>query len=228
MSINRQKIFDNSPKSYWIDSVEPSIYPSLEEDTKLDIAIIGGGLAGIQTAYQLSKESLNIGIFEANRIGHGATGYTTAKITSQHNIIYRKLIKQLGIELAQQYASANEAAIHEIKRITDENNIDCDYALESAYVYAQEEKSLKNILDEVESASSLGIEASYVEDIPFSILNKGAIKFDNQAQFHPLKYLYSLAKVISERNVKIFENTRIVHIEEENHNYILTTWQGKK
>lgn len=228
MTFSRKKVFDNLPISYWIDSITPSTYPSLEDNIKIDIAIIGGGLAGIQIAYQLSKENLNIAIFEANNIGHGASGYTTAKITSQHNIIYSKIREQLGEELAQQYASANEIAIHEIKRIVEENNIECDYTTQSSYVYAQEEKNLQKIHDEVKAATSLGIEASFVEDIPFPIAIKGALRFDNQSQFHPLKYLTSLAKIISEKGVNIYEKTRIIDVEEENNNYILTTNNGKK
>lgn len=228
MNFNKYKLFNNPPKSYWLDSVEPIKYPSLEEDINVDIAIIGGGLAGIQIAYQLSQESLKIAVFEGNYVGHGASAYTTAKITSQHHIIYNKLIKQLGVELAQQYASANEAAIGEIKRIVDNNNIDCDYNTQAAYVFAQKEENLKEVQAEVEAATSLGIEASYVEDLPFSIANMGAVKFENQAQFHPLKYLISLAKIINSLGVKIYENTRIVDIEEENKYYILTSSQGKK
>lgn len=228
MTFSRKKVFDNLPISYWIDSITPSTYPSLEDNIKIDIAIIGGGLGGIQIAYQLSKENLNIAIFEANNIGHGASGYTTAKITSQHNIIYSKIREQLGEELAQQYASANEIAIHEIKRIVEENNIECDYTTQSSYVYAQEEKNLQKIHDEVKAATSLGIEASFVEDIPFPIAIKGALRFDNQSQFHPLKYLTSLAKIISEKGVNIYEKTRIIDVEEENNNYILTTNNGKK
>lgn len=226
MNFNRYSLFKNPPKSYWIDSVEFTKYPSLEENIKVDIAIIGGGLAGIQIAYQLSHANLNIAVFEANLIGHGTTGYTTGKITSQHNIIYSKIKDLFGMELAQQYANANESAIREIKKIIDENNIDCDYTQESAFVFAQKEENLEKIQEEIDTASSLGISASYVKDIPFDIPNVGAVKFDNQAHFHPLKYLTSLARIINEKGIQIFEKTRIVDIE-ENNTYILTTSQGK-
>ncbi|MDR7857221.1 FAD-dependent oxidoreductase [Tissierella sp.] len=227
MNLNNQKHFHDQPLSYWIASTDVINYPTLQEDINVDIAIIGGGLSGIQCAYQLEKEGLSIAVLESNQVGHGTTGHTTAKITSQHDLIYSKIQNQMGAELSQQYAIANETAIKEIKKIAEENNIDCDYISQSAFVYAQEEEYLQKIHHEVKAASSLGISASYVEEIPFPISIKGAIRFDNQAQFHPLKYLSSLAKVIHEKGVLIFERTRAVDIEEDN-GYIITTDQGKK
>lgn len=227
MNINNLKYFQKPPLSYWLVSTSMTDYPSLQEDISVDIAIIGGGLAGIQCAYQLQKEGLNIAVLEANRIGHGTSGHTTAKITSQHSLIYDKIQNQMGTELAKQYATANETAIHEIKRISEENNIDCEYISQSAFVYTQQDEYLQKIQDEVKVASSLGIEASYVKNIPFSIPIKGAVRFDNQAQFHPLKYLLSLAKIIHDKGVQLYEQTRIIDIE-ENDNYILITSSGKK
>ncbi|WMM26402.1 FAD-dependent oxidoreductase [Tissierella sp. MB52-C2] len=226
--INNKKYFKNSPTSYWILSASSAEYPILNEDINVDVVIIGGGLAGIQCAYQLHKEGLSIAVLEANHIGHGTTGHTTGKITSQHHLIYNKLQSQVGKELAQQYATANETAIHEIKRIADESNIDCNYISQSSFIYTQQDEYVEKIHDEVKTASELGIEASYVQDIPFSIPIKGAIRFDNQAQFHSLKYLYSLAKNISKKGVHIYEQTMAVDIEENNDNYIITTINGNK
>lgn len=219
--------FKKSPSSFWIESSPSTNYPTLDKDLKVDIAIIGGGLTGIQCAYQLQKEGLSIAVLEAHRIGHGTSGHTTAKITSQHSLIYYKILSQMGTELAKQYASANESAIHEIKKISEENNIDCDYTFQDAFIYTESNEYIQKIQDEVKAASSLGIEASYIEDIPFPIPIKGGIKFQNQAQFHPLKYLISLAKVVHDKGVKIYEETRAVDIE-ENDNYIITDSQGKK
>lgn len=220
--------FKDMPKSYWISSTGGTNYPVLNEDIKVDILIIGGGLVGISTAYLLEKEGFKMAILESNRIGQSTTGHTTAKITSQHNLIYNKIQNQLGMELAQQYAEANEYAIHKIKRIIDENKIECDYISQSAFVYTQEENYIQKIIDEVEAASSLGIKASYIEEIPFSIPIKAAVQFDNQAQFHPLKYLHALAKQIhSSDNINIFEKSGVVDIEEDG-DYIVTTTNGKK
>lgn len=227
MNIDKQKIFKNLPQSYWMASTPNTDYPALNEDINVDIAIIGGGIVGISCAYLLKKEGLKVAVLEADRIAQGTTGHTTAKITSQHELIYSKIQSQMGKELAKQYADANESAIHEIKKIADENHIDCDYISQSAFVYTQQDEYIPQISDEVKTASGLGIKASYVEEIPFSIPIKAAVRFDNQAQFHPRKYLLALAKTIPDNNSHIFEQSRVVDIEDGD-NYIITTVHGKK
>jgi glycine/D-amino acid oxidase-like deaminating enzyme/nitrite reductase/ring-hydroxylating ferredoxin subunit len=211
-NILKCKPLTESPESYWIDSTSSKTYPPLAEDINVDVAIIGGGIAGITTGYLLKKQGLRIAIIEASRILHGTTGHTTAKITSQHGLIYNKIKKNLGHDMAMQYADANESAIKFIENTINENKIDCDFEMQASYIYTKDEKYAKKIQDEVETASELGINASYLESIPlpFSILS--AVKFDNQAQFHPLKYLFSLSQQIPDDKSYIFENTRAIDI----------------
>lgn len=218
---------ENMPKSYWIDSTTDTDYPTLIEDIETEILIVGGGLAGLSCAYTLSKEGFKIVLIEADHIAQGASGHTTAKITSQHGLIYGKIKSQLGQELAKQYADANERAISEIGKIVEEHQIDCDYIKQPAYVFTQQDKYIKKIEDEAEVASSLGIKASIVDSIPFSLPIKAAVKFENQAQFHPRKYILSLAQIIS-NNVRIYENTRAVDIEDVDNQYVITTDNGNK
>lgn len=227
MDIDNQRYLKSPPQSYWLASTDTTKYPTLDEDINADIAIIGGGIVGILCAYLMKDEGFNIVILEADHIAQGTTGHTTAKITSQHGLIYNKIASQMGIELARQYADANESAIHEIKKIADTNQIDCDYIEQSAFVYTEQEKYIQKINDEVKIASDLGIKAIYVEEIPFPIPIKAAVRFDNQAQFHPRKFLLALAQNIYNSGVRIFEQSRVVDME-DNTDYIITTDQGKK
>lgn len=214
-------------KSYWLDSTPDTSYPVLKEDIDTDILIVGAGLAGLSCAYILHKEGFKVTVLEADRICQGASAHTTAKITSQHGLIYKKVVSSLGEGLARQYAEANERAIYEIGKIIEENKIDCDYISQPAYVFTQEDKYIRDIEDEVDIATKLGIKASYVEDLPLSLPIKAAVKFDSQAQFHPRKYLLSLAQII-EKRVQIFEKSRAVDIEEERGRYIVITEGGHK
>ncbi len=227
MSIKEEKSFKEPPYSFWMHAIPRTEYPSLDKDLKIDIAIIGGGIAGITSAYLLSQAGLKTAIIEADRMMCGTTGHTTAKITSQHGLIYHKTKDALGEELARQYAVANESAIRLIQKIVTENQIDCDYTPQSSYVYTLEDKYMSKIYDETQTASSFGIKATYLEETPLPFKVKAAVRFDNQAQFHPIKFLSSLVKELAEKGTLIFEQTRIVDIEENGH-YILTTHNGHK
>lgn len=225
---NDLNIFKDLPYSYWMASTKKTSYPTLDKDINVDIAIIGGGMAGILCGYQLQKEGFNISILEAGNIVESTTAHTTAKLTSQHNLIYDKIKTTMGDEFAMQYAEANETAILEVKRIADENNIDCDYSSQSSYLYTKEDKYKKNIENEVNAANSLGIKAKLIDQITLPIKIKSGIVFENQAQFHPRKFLLAIAEKIKNNGVNIYENTRATELNEENDKYIINTSQGKK
>jgi glycine/D-amino acid oxidase-like deaminating enzyme/nitrite reductase/ring-hydroxylating ferredoxin subunit len=229
MKPDKQNLLKLPPQSYWIDSTKDMIpeYPALSVDTKADVIIVGGGIAGITCAYLLGKEGLSVAVLEADRIAHGTTGHTTAKITSQHNLIYHKLIKQMGIEKARQYATANETAIKEIHALTESLKIECDFVSQPAFVYTESDDYVQSLQDEANAAAQLGIQAEYVDALPLPFTIKGAVRFDGQAQFHPLKYTLSLAKAFTESGGKVFEKTRALEVHYEE-GFSITTNQGKK
>lgn len=219
--------FGRSPQSYWIASAPQKNYSALGHDLSVDLAIVGGGAVGISTAYMLCKKGLRIAILEADHILHGTTGHTTAKITSQHGLIYHKTEKNISMEFARQYADANETAINTIAQIIRDNRIDCDFFRQSAYIYTNQDDYIDRIGKESMAAAALGIEACYLDKIPLPFPVKAAVRFDHQAQFHPLKYFLSLAETITKYGCNIYENTRIVGIEKGDR-YVLTTNDGKK
>lgn len=209
-------------KSYWLDSTNETNYKALEKDIKADIAIIGGGITGITTALLLKNEGFKVALIEADKVAQGTSGHTTAYITSQHDIIYSNLIKRMGMEKAKQYADANEGAIDFIENMVKKYNIDCDFCRLPAYIYTTDESYIDTLTAETEAAKSLGINAKYIEklNLPFSI--KGALCFENQAQFHPRKYLLKIAENISGDGSQIYEHTRAVDIEHDNLYTIVT------
>ena len=133
----------------------------------------------------------------------------------------------MGTEFAQQYAAANETAIREIKKLTENLNIDCDFLPQSSFVFTESDDYVPELYDEMNAALNLGIQADFVDSIPFPFTVKGAVRFDNQAQFHPLKYTLSLAKAFTENGGKIYEKTRVVEVEDENA-YSVMTEQGHR
>uniref|UniRef100_UPI0028E327C3 NAD(P)/FAD-dependent oxidoreductase n=1 Tax=uncultured Clostridium sp. TaxID=59620 RepID=UPI0028E327C3 len=194
-------------KSVWSESCKFRKREVLNKDIKTDILIIGAGISGILTAYMLKQNGKDVVLIDAAEIASGNTKNTTAKITSQHDLIYHKLISEFGEEKARQYAKANELAIKRYKEIIEERKIDCDFEEKPAYIYSLNE--IGNLKEEVEAANRVGINAEFVEkaNLPFEI--NGAVKFNNQAQFNPLKFLKNISK-----DLIIYENTMALEIKE--------------
>lgn len=223
MDIKEDELLSKRTKSYWIDSISSKEYPTLKENIMVDVAIIGAGIAGISAAYLLSKQGIKVVVLESDRILQGTTGHTTAKITSQHGLIYSNIKSQMGVELAKQYAEANEAAIHMIEKIILENEIECDFMPESAYVYTQQDRYIDKIEDEAYVAASLHINANSLAEIPIGFPIKAAVRFQNQAQFHPRKFLIPLAEKFVALGGQIFEKTRVIQIEDDHRTLVTNT-----
>lgn len=189
-------------KSIW-EEVQIEARPQLNENKKTEVVVVGAGLTGLLVAYYLQKSGKKVIVLEANRIGSGATCNTTAKITSQHNLIYKELIDYFGQEKAKEYADYNECAIAEYARLVEELKIDCDFETKDSYVYST--FGTQALEEEVTAAKSLGIDASLTTKtaLPFPVF--GAVKFPNQAQFHPLKFLKAIAE-----ELEIYEQSKVI------------------
>lgn len=129
--------------SYWVESTPKTNFPNLSEDINTDVLIIGGGITGIATAYMLSNSNLNVTIVDADRIAMGVTANTTAKITSQHGLLYDYLLNSFGFDTAKGYLNSNEDAIKTIESIVKKENIDCDFVKQDAYVYTCDKLSCR-------------------------------------------------------------------------------------
>jgi len=211
--------------SIWIDTTPPTRYPELINFVKTDVAIIGGGIAGITAAYFLQKAGFKVAVVEAERIVAGTSGNTTAKVTSQHTLKYSLLEKKFGREKAQLYAQSHQWALKEIERIIKNEQIACDFQKLPAFTFSQTEKGLNTLRKEFEICKSLGLPASFlttVKELPFEVT--GALKYDDQACFHPRKFLLGLVKKM--KNVTIFEYSRAISIEENDAGCTVKTIKG--
>jgi len=209
------RTFQKPVESYWIATTPSTNYPSLQENIKTDILIVGGGITGLTNAFLLQKEGFDVVVIDSFRIAMSTSGHTTAKITSLHDLKYTTLKKKIGSDGAKKYGEINQKAISLIENIIKENNISCDFSHQANYVYTQDEKYIEKLENEVETALELGLPAEFVTnlDLPYEI--KGSVRFDNQAQFHPRKYLLALADIFVKNGGHIFENTTAIDIHED-------------
>lgn len=185
-------------KSVWTAGTDLPAFKALNGNVKTDVLIIGGGLCGILCAYYLQQAGVDCALVEGSKIASGTTKNTTAKITSQHGLIYSKLIKAYGTEKAQMYLHANQVALEKYEELC--SNIKCDYEKKDAYTYSL--KSRRKIEDEASALNKLGINGEFVTktELPFKV--QGAVRLGNQAQFNPLMFISEISK-----GLNIYENT---------------------
>ena len=194
-------------ESIWSQTCQFRQREALPGDLKTDIAVIGAGMAGVLIASALQETGRRVVVLEAQRIASGQTRNTTAKLTCQHALLYEKLTRTLGLDKARQYAQANAAALEEYRRIISARKIDCDWEQRDAYVYGTDAARLRK---EAEAAAALGLPASFVEEAKLPFPTAGAVRFANQAQFHPLKFLQAISEPLT-----IYENTSVQSVEED-------------
>ncbi len=189
--------------SLWSAESNFKSFPTLNGDKKTDVLVIGGGIAGILCAYKLKQRGVNCILLETDKICRGVTPNTTAKITSQHGFIYDKLIKNFGEEKARMYLNANEQAIGEYRRLSEQ--IPCDFETLDNFIYCTD--SMKKVEKELSALEKIGYKAEFTDKIPVPVEIVGAVKFPNQAQFNPLKLLSELSK-----DLEIYENTKVIEV----------------
>ena len=186
--------------SLWEQTWEKPNFPAQDGDLSTDVLIIGGGMAGILCAYRLHCAGVPYVLAEAETICGGITKNTTAKLTSQHGLIYDKLISRFGIQRAKQYLAANQAALQAYRTLC--RGMDCGFEEKAAYVYALDDR--RKLQREVNALEKLGVPAEFTDELPLPFPVAGAVKFPNQAQFHPLKFVSGLAK-----GLRVYEHTRV-------------------
>jgi len=193
------------------------------EHLHFDVAIVGGGITGITTAFLLQKAGKKCIVLEANNIGFGTTGGTTAHLNTLLDTPYRDIIKDFSSNEAILLKRAAVDAIGFIKSTVKELNIDCGFEETNAYLFSQDESQLKELQEIYEGCESVGLDTNYADYIPVPISFNGAIEVKGHAKFHPLRYVYALAKKYEETGGTIVQNARVVECTEEKNGVLIKT-----
>lgn len=203
-------------ESVWIDTgpSQPRL-PELDRRVNADVAVIGGGIVGITTALLLEEQGLRVVLLEAGRLAHGVSGYTTAKVTSQHGFVYDELRRKHGADAARVYGQANEAALAWIAERIERDAIDCDFRRQPAYAYMASDGKRAQVEAEVDAATAAGLPAVLDESPPLPYPVAAAVRFDGQAEFHPRKYLLALAGRLAGGDCEVFERSHAVEIDDD-------------
>jgi len=211
---------------YWLDSTPRTNYPALQGNLDVDVAVLGGGIVGVTAAFLLKDVGMRVALVEARRVLEGVTGHTTGKLTSLHRLVYKPLMDRFDRERAYLYAEANQAAIELVATLVEQRGIACDFARLPAYTYTLHEGDIAQIEAEVRVAQELGLPASFEQSVPLPYDTRGAVCFQDQARFHPRKYLLALADAIPGDGSHIFEHTVAVDVD-DGQPAVVTTNRGR-
>lgn len=201
-------------RSYWNLTAPGTKRAPLEEGAHCDVAIVGGGIVGLTAAYLLSREGLSVTLLEARRLAQQVTGATTAKLTSLHGLVYSRLAESRDREAARLYGESQQEALHLVRRIAQDEEIDCDLEDAPAYSFCSEPGGVEALRREADLAAQLGLPADFVDSAPAPFPVAGAVRFRDQAQFHPRKYLLTLADRAESAGCRIYEDSRVTAVSE--------------
>ncbi|MFD8379659.1 FAD-dependent oxidoreductase [Streptomyces sp. NPDC059679] len=201
--------------SYWIETApgrEPAPPPA--GGLAVDVAVVGGGMAGLSTAWELARRGREVAVLEAGRIAGGVTGHTTAKLTVLHTLVYDRLRRTRGREGARLYAHSQSAAIRRAAELVGDLGIECAWEEAAACTYAEDPEYVAPLRAEAEAARAAGLPAEFVTgtELPYPVA--GAVRVTGQAQFHPVKYLRALADDLCRRGGAVYEGTRVTGLTE--------------
>lgn len=209
-------------RSPWQEYKKLGKYAVLSDDIRVDVGIVGGGLAGIACAYYLSKAGKKVAVFEKNSLGSGATSLTTAFLTEEIDTDLSELEKTFDAETARLVWQSGQAAIGAIDNIAREEGISCEFVRCPGKIYANNPKEFESLEKDQRTAEKLGLQTLLKdgEELPFK--NNGYLEIPNQAKFHPLKFLYGLADKAAMKGAMIFENTEILEASGKKNSFLLS------
>lgn len=191
----------------WMADTEPREYPAMPGDRQADVCIVGGGITGVTAAYLLARSGKKVILIDCDAVGSGATGYTTAFLSSIIDTDLSDLVHNLDKTKSRAVIDSHRAAIDFVETTVRDEKIDCEFTRCSTYMYAADSSQRETLDEERAAAVELGYDVSEVET-PLGFTHSGAIELKQQAKFHPLKYVYSLAQKAQSLGAEIYENTQ--------------------
>jgi glycine/D-amino acid oxidase-like deaminating enzyme/nitrite reductase/ring-hydroxylating ferredoxin subunit len=218
---------DEHSISYWMKDAPAIDAPALASDIECDVVVVGSGIAGLSTAYELSLAGRLVVVIDRAGIGTGMTARTTAHLATELDDFYSELIKVRGEEEARLYHQSQTAAVDRIEEICRAENIDADFRRVDGFLRPTEEGPIADLQEEYDACRKLGVPVEWTDSAPIPGLDSGrSLRFPNQGRFHPTKYLAGLARAIAGRGGRLFANTPYASDKETEDGVEITTEGG--
>ena len=200
-------------ESLWLDTASATAYPTLSGELDVDVAVIGGGIAGLTAAVLLNRDGARVAVLEAARVGSGVTGCTTAKVSALQSTVYSTVRSRHGLDAAAVYAGASLAGVEQLASIAEEQAIECALERRPAFTFALEPSERSTVEQELEVARSAGLDVDWAEslDLPFPV--HGAVRLADQVQMQPVRYVQGLAAAVATGGSYVFEGSRALRVD---------------
>ena len=212
--------------SLWVGTTEPPRFHELHGDMETDVVVVGAGIAGLTAAALLKEQGRRVVVIDAGPVAAGVTGYTTAKLTVLHGLIFDDLASAFGDEGARTYADANLAGMATVADLASRHGIDCDLERRPACTYTTDPSMVDKVTAEVAAAQRIGLVAEFTTDTDLPYPVEAAIRVADQAQFHPRKYCIGLARAVDGGGSSVFERTQATSIDEDGDRCTVATDHG--
>ena len=212
--------------SPWVTGGDAGQFPPLRDDSRADVVIVGAGITGLTLARMLVEAGATVVVLDSGPVCAGATGYTTAKVTALHRLVYRELIERHGDERARAYADANQSAVQTVAELANADNIECNLSAAAAVTYTERDETVADIEAEAEACRRVGIPVEFTTgtELPYPV--KAAVRLDDQLHFHPRRYCLGLARRIGSMGGAVHEDTRALQVTTDPSGVSVTTARG--
>ncbi|QTD39554.1 FAD-dependent oxidoreductase [Sporosarcina sp. Te-1] len=214
-------------RSFWRATAHTASYTKLGQDVTVDVMVAGGGIAGVLTAYLAAKEGKTVALVEAREVGGGTTGGTTAKLSAQHELIYADLLQTYGLDVAKLYYQANAEGLQLIRDLVKDLAIECDFEPMTSYVYSQKGKHARQLEQEAEAYKKVGAPGDVQQEMPLDIGRHldtdSVLTMENQAQFHPVKFLNGVLHALEDEGGHIYQHTMVEDVQKRGDSFRVTT-----
>ena len=196
-------------RSVWQGSVQEVSFPRLEQDIEADVAVVGAGITGVTAATLLAHGGKRVVLLEADRVGAGTTGNTSGHLTTMPDRRYSTLLQTFGEKAAKGVRRSMQAALDLVESLATEGD---RFSRLPGYLYTEAEEDVASLEGELEAAQRVGLEATFVRDVPLPFATRGGVRVENQAQFQPLAYIQRLAQALFTDGSQVFEHSPVVEL----------------